>query len=188
MIGVDEVGRGCLAGPLLVVAARQKLSLPPGLADSKVLSKKNRQQLLDLLIGSCDFGEGWVSPQEIDKRGLSSAMRLGVKRALKNIGALVEERIIMDGPHNYSPKSFKNIMCVIDADATIALVSAASIYAKVKRDHFMLKLALKHPSYGFDKHVGYGTPQHLQALQDFGPLKFHRRSCGPIYKLKTSVS
>ena len=176
MIGVDEVGRGCLAGPLLVVAARQIGKLTGGLADSKMLTRQQRESMLKLLTSNVQFGEGWLRPVEIDRLGLTRAMKLGVKRALKQINARYSEEIIMDGPFNYFSKRYKNVWCLIDADATVPLVSAASIYAKVRMDNYMVELAKRHSKYGFESNVGYGTPGHLEALDTHGYLKgVHRR-------------
>jgi len=184
MVGVDEVGRGCLAGPLLVVAARPISQLPAGLADSKLLSRAKREEFFELLIQTCEFGEGWVRPAEINQRGLTGAMRLGVKRALKQLKVDYREEIIMDGPINYFSGGYRRVNCLIDADELVPLVSAASIYAKVKRDRYMIALAQKHPRYGFDSHVGYSTKQHLKALKKFGYLKtVHRRFFAPVYAL-----
>src|SRR3989338_9808700 len=107
MVGIDEVGRGCLAGPLLVVAARQIGALPDGLADSKLLTRTQRESIFELLASNFQFGEGWVKPVEIDSRGLTGAMRLGVKRALKQLNVRKSEEIIMDGPFNYFSKNYK---------------------------------------------------------------------------------
>jgi ribonuclease HII len=184
IVGVDEVGRGCLAGPLLVVAARQKAVLPKGVADSKLLDRAERQKLFKILPKCCDFGEGWVRPVEINQRGLTGAMKLGVARALKNLGARPNDKIIMDGPVNYMPKIYKIFECLIDADDLVPLVSAASIHAKVRRDNFMIKLAKKHPRYGFDSHVGYATPSHIEMLNKYGSLKrVHRQFFGSVYEL-----
>lgn len=181
MIGIDEVGRGCLAGPLLVVAAKQKKHLPEGVVDSKLLSRTKREELFENLVDICDFGEGWVSAVEIDKRGLAKAVQLGVARSLKNLGAKSTEKIILDGPVNYLPKIYKIFECLVDADALVPLVSAASIYAKVRRDRFMIELAKKHTDYGFENHVGYYTPAHKLALQRLGPLaQVHRLSFRPL--------
>jgi len=177
MVGVDEVGRGCLAGPLLVVAARAKSELPPGLKDSKLLSRQQREEILNKLSSCCEFGEGWVKASEIDKFGLAYALKLGVKRALKLLGADTGEQIILDGSVNYIPRKFKNGRCQIKADNQVPIVSAASIYAKVTRDHFMIKLSDRYPRYKFDQHVGYGTAEHYSAIKDYGPLKYvHRTS------------
>jgi ribonuclease HII len=180
MIGIDEVGRGCWAGPLLVVAARQLSALPDDLADSKLVSKKRRQALIPAIEASCQLGKGWVEPAEIDQLGLTGAMRLAVKRALDALQAPADEAIIMDGNINYCPEIYTNVRCVIDADATEPLVSAASIFAKVRRDQKMTDLALEYPGYGFEKHVGYGTKAHMQALQQLGISVLHRQSYKPI--------
>lgn len=188
MIGIDEVGRGCLAGPLLVVAARQVNDLPDGLADSKILNRGQREGFYRLIIETCQFGEGWVSSLEIDQRGLTGAMCLGVKRALRQLTAAYEEDIIMDGPFNYLPRSFRAVRCLIDADATEPLVSAASIYAKVTRDRFMIQLAKAYPAYGFESHVGYGTPGHRLALTKLGPISgLHRQLFAPVRLLQEQL-
>ncbi|MEO5627820.1 MAG: ribonuclease HII [Candidatus Saccharimonadales bacterium] len=183
MIGIDEVGRGCWAGPLLVVAARQVGELSPLLADSKVLSKKKRQALMHPIEQTCQLGEGWVEPAEIDALGLTAAMRLAVKRALQALDAQPNEPIIMDGNFNYCPAQYLSVACVVDADADYPIVSAASIYAKVKRDQFMTDLAVTTPGYGFEKHVGYGTKAHIDALKKLGVSSNHRKSYKPIQAL-----
>lgn len=183
MIGIDEVGRGCWAGPLLVVAARQTSTLSSDLADSKILTKKKRIALIDSIQQSCQLGEGWVQPSEIDEIGLTKAMQLAVERALSSIGAKPDEAIIMDGNINYCPRQYANVKCIVSADASYPIVSAASIYAKVKRDHYMSQLALDLPGYGFEKHVGYGTKQHLLALRQLGVSHCHRLSYKPVKAL-----
>ncbi len=180
MIGIDEVGRGCWAGPLLVVAARARTGLPAGLADSKVLSKKKRQQLFVELSDSCDFGEGWVEAADIDELGLTGAMRLAVERALNNLEAGLEDEIIMDGSINYCASGFTQVQCVVKADTSHPIVSAASIYAKVLRDRRMFVLSMEYPGYGFEKHVGYGTAMHLAALHRLGVTPLHRLSYKPL--------
>ncbi len=180
MIGIDEVGRGCWAGPLLVVAARQVSALPDGLRDSKALSKTRRESLYDDIQTSCELGEGWVQPEEIDEHGLATAMKIGVSRALMQLGALFEEEIVMDGNVNYCPEDFTNISTVIKADSLHPIVSAASIYAKVTRDKYMARIAQFHPFYGFEQHVGYGTELHRSALKIHGPSAVHRKSYKPV--------
>lgn len=173
-----------MAGPLLVVAARQLKDLPAGTTDSKLLTRAQREKLFDLLLDSCEFGEGWVKSTEISRRGLSGAMRLGVKRAIKQLQISDEDEIIMDGPINYFSSSYKKVRCLIDADFIVPIVSAASVYAKVVRDRFMVELAQRHPRYGFERHVGYATKKHMEALVKFGPLvKIHRQNFKPIYSL-----
>jgi ribonuclease HII len=181
MIGVDEVGRGCLAGPMLVVAARQLHELPDGVADSKTLTGIMREQLYGLIIKSCSFGEGWVTAAEIDAQGLTDATRLGVKRALDALGISDNEELIIDGHINYAPPSYTNVRTIVRADAKIPIVSAASIYAKVTRDKFMRSLATDYPDYGFEKHVGYGTAFHLSAINRYGAIEqLHRISFAPL--------
>lgn len=184
MVGVDEVGRGCWAGPLLVVSALQVAALPDGLTDSKLLTRLKREALFIKLRKNCKFGEGWVSPPEIDKYGLAKALRIGGARALKNLGVNFSDEILLDGRHNYLPKVYTNTSSIVDADKRYGIVSAASIYAKVTRDEFMRKLAQKHPEFGFENHVGYGTAAHRAALETLGVLKsVHRLSFKPIMEL-----
>lgn len=180
MIGIDEVGRGAWAGPLLVVAARELGLLPPGLADSKTLSKSKRKKFITGIKNACQLGHGWVYPSEIDNIGLTAAMKLGVSRALRDIEATHDEEIIMDGAINYCDDSFVNVTCVIKADAMYPLVSAASIYAKVTRDAEMAAQAIQFPYHGFASHVGYGTKVHAAALKNYGVTNIHRLSYKPV--------
>lgn len=181
MIGVDEVGRGCWAGPLLVVAARQTGKLPDGLRDSKLMTKQQRESIFEHLASNVQFSRGWVTSAEIDEHGLSKALTLGAKRALNNLKANYDDEILLDGKHNYLPRVYKNSRSEVDADLKSPIVSAASVYAKVIRDRFMCQLAKKHPNYGFEKHVGYGTALHKSALEAFGILnEIHRVSFRPI--------
>lgn len=188
MIGVDEVGRGCWAGPLLVVATRAYNELPAGLKDSKLLTRQQREQILNLLSICCNFGEGWVKASEIDRYGLAKALKLGAQRALTRLAAETNEAIILDGKVNYLPKKFTNGRAMVDGDNLVPIVSAASIYAKVTRDLYMASLAKKYPLYNFETHVGYGTKAHKLALKSYGALKYvHRYSYQPIAEL-TGVS
>lgn len=183
MIGIDEVGRGAWAGPLLVVAVRQKGELSPLLRDSKLLSKTSRGSLIAGIKAACDIGEGWVMSAEIDNYGLTEAMRLAVARALESLEAWKSERIIMDGNINYCDPSYFNASAVIDADALFPLVSAASIVAKVTRDQYMSELPARYAHWEFDRHVGYGTARHLALLKRHGVSDIHRRSFKPIKSL-----
>lgn len=180
LVGIDEVGRGCWAGPLLVVAARARGELPTGLADSKALTKTQRENLLEAIKESCDLGEGWVQPDEIDTLGLARAMRLGVARALMDLGAMLDDDIIIDGLVNYCPAEFHSVQAIAKADVTQPIVSAASVYAKVTRDAHMVRAAKFYPFYGFEKHVGYGTELHRSLLKMYGVCKLHRKSYKPI--------
>lgn len=180
MIGIDEVGRGAWAGPLLVVAVRQTDVLPEGLKDSKLLTKKRRKSLSNDIAIACEVGEGWVTPSEVDEMGLTRAMYLGVERALTSLDASFSEEIIVDGNINYCSKEYIQSRCVIDADDLFPIVSAASIYAKVARDEFMTELVKTYPDYGFEKHVGYGTKLHIDSLKRNGVTNVHRKSYKPV--------
>jgi ribonuclease HII len=182
-IGIDEVGRGAWAGPLLIIAARQCAPLPVGLKDSKMLSKTRREKFMAALHASCEFGEGWVTAAEIDRLGLVGAMFLGTKRALENLEAQKTETIIFDGNYNFCDDSFIRASAVIKADVIFPIVSAASIYAKVTRDTYMATLPPRYSSYDFETHVGYGTKAHLRHIEAHGITDLHRRSFAPIKEL-----
>lgn len=179
IIGIDEVGRGCWAGPL--VAGAVELSEPiDGLTDSKLLSKKKREQL-DLLIceQAIQFSLGWVWPAEIDELGLTEAVRLAMRRAVEKL-TIVDKEVVVDGNINYL-SDIPGSSCIIKADLTMPEVSAASIIAKVARDTYMAGLAAEHQQYGFESHVGYGTKQHMQALASLGAIHdVHRMSYRPV--------
>lgn len=179
IIGVDEVGRGCWAGPL--VAGAVELSDPiDGLTDSKLLSKDRREQL-DVLIRdqAAQFSLGWVWPREIDELGLTEAVRVAMQRAIDKL-AVADKEIIVDGNINYL-EDIPESSCKIKADLSVPEVSAASIIAKVARDTYMGTLAAEHQEYGFERHVGYGTKQHMQALASLGAIHdVHRMSYKPV--------
>jgi ribonuclease HII len=180
-IGIDEVGRGCWAGPL--VAGAVLLSKPiTGLKDSKKLSKRQREQLVpDIEAQAIAFGLGWVTPAEVDALGLTDAVRLAMHRALDQITADYDE-IIIDGNLNFMADNPK-ASTLIKADDTVPAVSAASILAKVARDNYMTELAVQHPDYGFENHVGYGTAAHIKALKLHGVTAHHRKSYKPVAAL-----
>jgi ribonuclease HII len=180
MIGIDEVGRGSWAGPLLVVAARQRGKLPPGLADSKTLSRHERERMFGMLNIHFAFGEGWVQADEIDSVGMAEAMRIGVNRALVALGAAHDDIIVMDGSVNYCGEEFTNVQTIVKADQSHPIVSAASIFAKVTRDRHMERASQFYPYYGFEKHVGYGTALHQSALKIHGVSAIHRKSFKPV--------
>ena len=180
IVGVDEVGRGCWAGPL--VAAAVLLHKPiPGLADSKKLTKRQRERLAEEINHSAQVGMGWVSPKDVDRLGLTAATSLAMQKALDQIDTSGAE-IIIDGSLNYLPE-VQNINTLVKADATIPAVSAASIVAKVARDKYMAEQALLFPHYQFEKHVGYGTKLHMDMLKLHGICELHRLSYKPIQAL-----
>ena len=178
IVGIDEVGRGCWAGP--VVAGAVLLRTPvDGLRDSKKLTKLQRERL-DSLVRTSDasYGVGWVAASEVDVIGLTEAVRLAMARALAQISDDYDE-LIVDGSYNFFPD---NIKCrtLVGADNLIPAVSAASILAKVARDNYMAQMAEVFPGYAFDKHVGYGTAAHRAALESLGLCELHRRSVKPV--------
>ncbi len=182
MIGIDEVGRGAWAGPLLVVGARIKRAGKQQVScrDSKLYTKVQRLGLLPEIVKHYEFGEGWVSSLEIDNLGLSNAMRLGVRRALCELDASYQEEIIIDGNINYCQQKYLRARCLIKADNLVNEVSVASIYAKVLRDRYMAKLSPSYQKYGFRTNVGYGTALHRLAIARYGVTDIHRRSFAPI--------
>ncbi|MDQ3158755.1 MAG: ribonuclease HII [bacterium] len=185
MIGVDEVGRGCYAGPMLVVAARVRKIYTIGLKDSKKLTREEREDLFGDIVSKFDLGEGWVQHHEIDALGLTKATRLGVQRALDGIKARTDEEIIIDGHINYAnSRVYRNSVCMIKADDKCKEVSAASIYAKVTRDRYMMNLAAKYPQYGFETNVGYGTLHHRKAMEIHGLTDIHRRLFAPVKQME----
>lgn len=183
ILGIDEVGRGPWAGPLVVGAAVLPDDLVlDGLTDSKKLSTKKRIEL-DALIRrhATGLGLGWVHADEIDQIGLSNALRLAAIRAVESIDTPYHE-IIIDGTVNFLKDTSKGryVTTLKKADFLIPAVSAASIVAKVARDKFMADQADIYPEYGFDKHVGYGTAMHRQVIEQLGVTPIHRLSFGPL--------
>lgn len=190
IIGVDEVGRGCWAGPLVAAAVLLKEPVE-GLNDSKRLSKKRREELAEIIKNEAlAYGLGWVWPETIDISGISTAVKTAMTEAVKELRShylatynqpLLEVEIIIDGNYNFLDTE-PTARTVIKADLTEPAVSAASILAKVVRDHYMYKLAELYPEYGFEKHVGYGTAVHMVALTQYGVSDVHRKSYKPIRK------
>ncbi len=185
IVGIDEVGRGPWAGPLVFGAVVLGEATIDGLTDSKKITKKKRDQLnIEIREHAAGFGIGWVSADEIDTIGLGPACELGCRRALEQITIPYTE-IILDGTVNFLKNTGKGryVKTLKQADLLVPCVSAASIIAKVARDRFMEEQALVYPEYGFDSHVGYGTQKHLSALQEYGATPLHRKSFSPIQKI-----
>jgi ribonuclease HII len=177
-VGIDEVGRGCWAGPLVAGAVLLKVPIR-GLKDSKKLTRLQREKL-DVIIRkkALAIGLGWVTSAELDSIGLTEAVRLAMRRALAEITCAYEE-IIIDGNYNFLA-DVAGTRTLIKADDLIPAVSAASIVAKVARDNFMRGIAPDFPEYQFETHVGYGTATHRAALKRHGVCELHRRSFEPI--------
>lgn len=188
ILGIDEVGRGPLAGPLVVGAVILPETKPEWvdeLKDSKKLSNKKRELLSEVILdGAVATGLGWVFPDELDDVGISEALRLATRRAVKSVQGLHASfsQIVIDGKVNFLAGTAleKYVSVMPKADDLIKEVSAASIIAKVARDRYMTELASKYPEYGFEMHVGYGTAKHLKAIHKYGICPEHRKSFEPI--------
>jgi ribonuclease HII len=177
--GVDEAGRGPLAGPVVAAAVILDPARPiAGLDDSKVLTAKARDALYDLIV---EHSLAWcvaeASVEEIDTLNILHATMLAMRRAVEGL-SLTPTLAKIDG--NRCPVLPVRSEAVIGGDALVPAISAASIIAKVTRDRMLLELHSAFPAYGFDAHAGYGTPQHLEALRAHGPCAHHRRSFAPV--------
>lgn len=183
IIGIDEVGRGCWAGPVVAAAVElPAVHVLDKLTDSKKLSAKVRRELMAQVQDvAVQYAIGWVWPREINKIGLTESVRLAMQRAVDQL-KLDGQEIIIDGNYNFLPH-LNGTSTIVRADSSVPAVSAASIIAKVARDHYMGEVGLKYPQYGFEKHVGYGTAQHINALNQYGVIKtLHRLTYKPIVK------
>ena len=185
IVGVDEVGRGPLAGPLVTAAVSLPLDRRPPwvseLRDSKQLSARQRERLAVLIAeGSLSSGLGWVHAAELDRIGLSEGLRLAVRRALDQLPT-VPDVVLADGRDDLRLPIRTEM--IVKGDATVASIAAASIVAKVARDAWMVELDERYPDYGFARHKGYGTAAHLRALNEIGPCPEHRRSFAPVAAL-----
>jgi ribonuclease HII len=180
--GMDEAGRGSLAGPVVAAAViLPKWTRLPGLTDSKLLSAAKREELFAKITKSCQYGVGIASHEEVDEFGLLHATYRAYKRAIEDLKA-TPDHLMIDG----CDKFFFDIphTSIIKGDLKIRAISAASVIAKVTRDRLMLEFAQKYPQYGFDLHKGYGTQRHQRALKEHGPSKIHRKSYAPLKSLK----
>ncbi len=175
IIGIDEAGRGPLAGPIAVaaVASTSRRKNLKGIKDSKKLSAKKREEWREILRKNFDCQSVLVGPQIIDKIGISRATKIAVAKVLNKFNKK-PNFVLLDGslfaPEHYSQKT------IIKGDEKIPLISAASIIAKTRRDSHMLRLHKKFPQYCFDRHKGYGTKLHYKMLKKYGFCPFHRYS------------
>jgi ribonuclease HII len=177
-VGVDEVGRGCLAGPVCVAAVADHPSLEGLVDDSKKLSAGQRQVIAQVVKEQAAVGIGWASASFIDKYGLTAALKYAAIRAIIDLGPPVDE-ILLDGNSNYLGD--KRVRTIVHGDAIEPVIAAASIVAKVARDTYMQNVGeLQFPGYGFESHVGYGTKVHRDAIMSLGPCLLHRMSFAPL--------
>ncbi len=184
--GIDEAGRGPLAGPVLAAAVILNPSRPiPGLADSKQLSARRRNALAERIRGEAlDWGIGRADVEEIDRLNILQAALLAMRRAVAQLSTPLDVALV-DG--NARPRLPCTVVTIVGGDATVPAISAASILAKVARDKDMIELAAAHPEYGFERHKGYATAEHLQALARHGPSVIHRRSFAPVSKAYAAI-
>jgi ribonuclease HII len=177
--GVDEAGRGPLAGP--VVAAAVILApgaTPAGLADSKILSARQRECLAkEVRAHAISWSVAWSDPGEIDVLNVLNATLLAMRRAVESLGVAATHAQV-DG--NRCPRLPCTVEAIVGGDATVPSISAASILAKTARDRMMEAFDAVYPGYGFARHKGYPTPQHLRCLRERGPCAIHRRSFRPV--------
>ena len=194
LVGMDEVGRGALAGPVSVgvVAIDETCrTAPQGVKDSKLLTQQTRERLVPRIQQwALGWGVGHAWPEEIDAIGIMAALRLAGQRALAEVG-VVPDLVVLDGNHDWlSDPAREGLLALVDpmaapqvpvrtlikADMTCSSVAAASVLAKVTRDAHMIRIAPEHPAYSWELNKGYAAPEHQEALRSLGPCAHHRRS------------
>ncbi len=177
--GVDEVGRGPLAGPVVAAAVILKVDFHiPGLRDSKKLSEKKRALFYDLIMDNAlAVSIAQVTVEEIDRLNIHNASLLAMERAIKSL-PVEPELVMVDG--KYPPQTPYPTETIIGGDDLVPSISAASVMAKVTRDRMMISMGAAYPGYGFEKHKGYGTHQHIEALKQLGITEHHRKSFSPV--------
>lgn len=180
VVGVDEVGRGPLAGPVTAAAVRlDPARIPEGLADSKALTAARREALFDLILDQAEVSIAHASVEEIDSLNILRASHLAMARA---VAALAPDQALIDG--NLIPRGLAcPATAIVKGDAKCLSIAAASIVAKVTRDRIMVDLAQQHPGYGWEANAGYPTKAHLEALLNLGVTPWHRRSFRPVHNI-----
>ncbi len=180
VIGVDEAGRGPLAGPIVVAAVIFPESGCPiaGLNDSKQLKAQAREEFADQIRATCTYAIEYSWPEEIDRLNVFWATMAAMERAVASLHSPTS-KVLIDG--NQIPRGLRSrAEAVVKGDGKIAQIAAASILAKTERDAYMVRIAEKFPGYGFESHFGYPTPPHFAALEALGPCEIHRRSYAPV--------
>ena len=189
VVGIDEAGRGPLAGPVCAgaVLIDEKCELNELVRDSKKMTEKRREEVFEFIKeNSLGWGVCMVSNMVIDTKGIQEAVRIAMWTALKQVEKMIgskAEYLIVDGT-NVSNLFGYDMLKIKEGDLKHYSISAASILAKVTRDRYMKEMAIKYPEYGFERHVGYVTKAHMEALQRYGPCEIHRRSFKPISEFK----
>ena len=179
--GVDEVGRGCLAGPVVSAAVILKETINLKLIkDSKKIPFKKRIEIAEHIKLNSTYAIGVASVEEILSLNILQAALLSMKRAIDTL-SIKPESILIDG--NFAPKGLKNYKTIINGDEKIKSISAASIIAKVFRDQLMIKLSEKFQNYAWERNFGYGTKAHIEGLKKFGITSHHRKGFKPIHKM-----
>jgi ribonuclease HII len=180
VVGVDEVGRGPLAGPVTACAVRlDPARIPTGLADSKTLTAARREALFAEIMAVAEVAVAHASVEEIDSLNILRASHLAMERAVASLGA---DHALIDG--NLIPRGLAcPATAIVKGDALCLSIAAASIVAKVTRDRIMVDLAQQHPGYGWEANAGYPTKAHLAALQNLGVTPWHRRSFRPVHNI-----
>jgi len=179
--GVDEVGRGPLAGPVTAAAViLDPANIPAGLNDSKALTKKKREALEPLILSAAKVSIAHASVEEIDEINILRASHLAMERAIAGLGDV--DHALIDG--NMVPRDLTvPATTIIKGDARSLSIAAASIVAKICRDRIMCDLAQQYPGYGWDTNAGYGSKSHISALQNLGVTPHHRRSFKPVHNM-----
>ena len=182
--GVDEVGRGCLAGPVVSAAVVLKKSINLNLLkDSKKISFNKREEVSEHIKKNSYYALGIASVEEILNLNILQASLLSMKRAIEKL-EIKPGITLIDG--NFAPRGLKNYKTIINGDEKIKVISAASIIAKVHRDKFMIRLSKKFSNYAWDRNFGYGTKAHFEGLKKFGVTSHHRKGFKPIHKILSS--
>jgi len=182
--GVDEVGRGCLAGPVVSAAVILKKGIDLKLLkDSKKISFKKREEISEHIKKNSYYAIGIASVEEILNLNILQASLLSMSRAIEKL-KIKPGLTLIDG--NFAPAGLKNYQTIINGDEKIKVISAASIIAKVYRDKFMIKLSEKYSNYAWERNFGYGTKAHLEGLKNFGVTSHHRKGFKPIHKILSS--
>lgn len=169
LCGIDEAGRGPFAGPMVVAGVKLHKKIDE-LNDSKKLSEKKREKLFDIIVENSDYHIVFSSAKQIDELGISLCIKNSILEIIKNIDT---QDFLMDGNTSFG---IENLPYKIKADASVSEVAAASILAKVSRDRYMVDIAKQYPQYQFDKHKGYGTKAHTEAIKEHGLCDIHRKS------------